>query len=37
VVLDLSDDSSQLSVSELEALVRDETARHKRGTSSPRS
>ena len=27
VVLDLSDDSSQLSVSELEALVRDETAR----------
>lgn len=37
VVLDMGDDSSQLSVSELEALVREETARHKRGTSSPGS
>ncbi|MCK7498123.1 MAG: hypothetical protein MZW92_51075 [Comamonadaceae bacterium] len=37
VVLELSDDSSQLSVSELEALVREETARHKGAASSPRS
>lgn len=37
VVLDIGDDSSQLSVTELEALVREESARSKRGTSSPQS